>query len=136
LVSECKINTSALVWSQLALHASRHKSSNPFSSENCYLYVFTTKNRQYMSTVEMRTEVHKMIDEIDDALLAAVHALLGAYKQQQKEAVIGYEVDGTPITAAAFLERADELMAEVERGEYVTLEELEQESESWLKRTK
>jgi 3'-phosphoadenosine 5'-phosphosulfate (PAPS) 3'-phosphatase len=66
-----------------------------------------------MSTVEMRTEVHKMIDEIDDALLAAVHALLGAYKQQQKEAVIGYEVDGTPITAAAFLEQADELMAEV-----------------------
>jgi trehalose/maltose hydrolase-like predicted phosphorylase len=89
-----------------------------------------------MSTVEMRSEVHKMIDEIDDAFLAAVHALLGTYKQQQKEAVIGYEVDGTPITAAAFIEQADELMAEVERGEYVTLKELEQESESWLKRTK
>ena len=87
-----------------------------------------------MSTVDMRAEVHQMIDEVDNALLEAIHAMLGAYKKRQEEdPVVGYEIDGTPVKLSTLEKQADEA---VEKGEYITLEELEKESEQWLTRTK
>lgn len=90
-----------------------------------------------MSTVDMRAEVHQMIDEVDIALLEAIHAMLGTYKKRQEEdPIVGYEIDGTPLTLSTLEKQADEAVAQVERGEYITLEELEKESEQWLTRTK
>ncbi|NBC06155.1 MAG: hypothetical protein GVY26_03075 [Bacteroidetes bacterium] len=90
-----------------------------------------------MSTVEMRAKVHKMIDEVDNTLLEAIHAMLETYqKRQEDDPVVGYEVDGTPVTASTLEKQADEAMEQVARGEYITLAELEKESEQWLKRTK
>lgn len=90
-----------------------------------------------MSTVDMRAEMHQMIDEVDNALLEAIHAMLGTYKKRQEEdPIVGYEIDGTPLTLSTLEKQADEAVAQVERGEYITLEELEKESEQWLTRTK
>jgi hypothetical protein len=89
-----------------------------------------------MSAVEMREEVHQLIDQLDDRLLEAVHAMLGIYVQKEVDPVVGYEADGTPITASTLEQQADEAVTQIERGEYTTLEELEKESEQWLKRTK
>jgi len=93
--------------------------------------------RMLMSTVEMRTEVHQMIDEVDNTLLEAIHAMLGTYKKRQEEdPIVGYEIDGTPVTLSTLEQQADEAIAQVERGEYITLKELKKESELWLTRTK
>ena len=90
-----------------------------------------------MSTVKMRAKVHQMIDEVDNTLLEAIHAMLETYqKRQEGDSVTGYELDGTPVTASMLEEQADEAMDQVARGEYITLEELEKESEEWLKRTR
>lgn len=89
-----------------------------------------------MSAGEMREEVHQLIDQLDDRLLEAVHAMLGIYVQKEVDPVVGYEADGTPITASTLEQQADEAVTQIERGEYTTLEELEKESEQWLKRTK
>ncbi|PTM13830.1 MAG: hypothetical protein DA408_05065 [Bacteroidetes bacterium] len=90
-----------------------------------------------MSATEIRAEVHQMIDEVDDNLLEAIHAMLGTYKKRQEEdPIVGYEIDGTPITVSTLEQQADEAVAQVERGEYITLEELAKESEEWLTRTK
>ena len=89
-----------------------------------------------MSATEIRAEVHQMIDEVDNNLLEAIHAMLGTYKKGQEDPVVGYEIDGTPITISTLERQADEAVAQVERGEYITLEELEKESEEWLTRTK
>lgn len=62
--------------------------------------------------------------------------MLSTYVQEQKDPIIGYETDGTPVTASAFLEQADEAMVAVERGEYITFEQLEKKSEEWLELTK
>lgn len=81
----------------------------------------------------MRTEVHQMIEEADDALLEAIYAILeGHKKQHESDSIVGYELDGTPITLATLEQQADEAMAQVRRGEYTTLAELEKESEQWL----
>ena len=89
-----------------------------------------------MSAVEMREQVHQLIDQLDERLLKAVHAMLGTYVQKYVDPIVGYEADGTPITASTLEQQADEAVTQIERGEYTTLEELEKESEQWLKRTK
>jgi hypothetical protein len=88
-----------------------------------------------MSTVEIRAKVHQMIDEVDHALLEAIHAMLETYQKREEDPTVGYEVDGRPITTSTLEEQADEAMGQVARGEYITLAELEKESEKWLKRT-
>lgn len=90
-----------------------------------------------MTIAEQRSHVPELLEQVDDEFFSIVYAMLETYvRKQQANPVIGYETDGTPITAQAFLRQADEAMAAVERGEYTTIEELEKESEAWLERTK
>lgn len=92
-----------------------------------------------MSAAEIRSEIDNLLDRVQDkneSFLKVVHSMLSTYVQEQEDPIIGYEVDGTAITVSTFLEQADKAMADVERGEYITLEELKKESEQWLTRTK
>lgn len=90
-----------------------------------------------MSTVEMRNDILKWVDQVDESFLSAVHAMMGTYVKKQEDPIIGYDTgDGSPVTASAFLKEAEESLAAVDRGEYITIEELEKESESWLNPTK
>lgn len=92
-----------------------------------------------VSAVEIRAEIDNLLDKVQDkneSFLKVVHSMLSSYVQGQEDPVIGYETDGTPVTVSAFLEQADKAMAAVERGEYITLEQLKKESEEWLNRTK
>ncbi|MEM9261098.1 MAG: hypothetical protein AAGA62_15755 [Bacteroidota bacterium] len=89
-----------------------------------------------MSTIDMRTESQQILERIDERFLAAVYALLRTYDEPSQEPIVGYEIDGTPVTASRFLQQADEAMAAVDRGEYTTIEELEEESKKWLERTR
>ena len=89
-----------------------------------------------MSAIEMRNDILKWTEQVDDTFLSAVHAMMGTYVKQQEDPILGYEADGTAVTASAFLEQAEEDLAAVERGEFTTIEELEKESEEWLSATK
>ena len=90
-----------------------------------------------MTIDEQRSHVPTLLEKVDDEFFSTVYAMLETYvRKQQPNPVIGYEADGTPITAQAFLRQADKAMEDVDRGEYITLEELEKESEAWLERTK
>ncbi|MEL6658811.1 MAG: hypothetical protein AAFY48_01545 [Bacteroidota bacterium] len=89
-----------------------------------------------MSAVEMREEVHQLIDQIDDRLLKAVYAMLGTYVKKEDDPVLGYETDGTPVTASTFLEQAEKAVAEAKEGKGITVEELRKRSEEWLNRTR
>lgn len=92
-----------------------------------------------MSAAEIRSEIDNLLDRVQDkneSFLKVVHSMLSTYVQEQEDPIIGYEVDGTAITVSTFLEQADKAMADVERGEYITLEELKKESEQWLTLTK
>jgi hypothetical protein len=77
-------------------------------------------------------EFSRTIDQLDDRLLEAAHAMLGTSVQKEVDPVVGYEADGTPITASTLEQQADEAVTQIERGEYTTWEELEKESEQWL----
>lgn len=87
-----------------------------------------------MSTVEMRAEVHEMIDDVDGILLEAIHAMLETYqKRQQGDSIVSYDaVTGTPRTASELTATLDQEVAAARRGEYTTIEDLRKESDQWI----
>ena len=77
-----------------------------------------------MSTVEKRTEVHQMIDEIDSAFLDVVYAMLDTYKKQQEDSIIGYNVNGDPMYASVAKEEFKRRFEAIDEGKFITLDEL------------
>ena len=55
-----------------------------------------------MNAVELRSELHKLIDQLDEPFLKAVHSLISVYQEGKEDAVLGYEGDGTAVTAVEF----------------------------------
>jgi len=87
-----------------------------------------------MSTTEIRAELHQLIDEIDDRFLKAVYLMVRSY--QEKDPIIGYDIDGTPRSASELTAMLDDEVAAASRGEYKTIEEFRKESARWGKPTK
>lgn len=83
-----------------------------------------------MGTAEIRKEVQSYIDKADDRFLKMVNALAKSYEDDET-IVVGYEVDGTPITKEALKKEAREASAQVKSGNYITQEELEKEVKNW-----
>ena len=48
-----------------------------------------------------------------------------------KELVVAYTTDGKPLTVEAYNKRLEKAESQLESGEFLTQEELENESESW-----
>ena len=90
-----------------------------------------------MSSAELRSELHEYIDRLDDQFVAVVHSMLDTYiKQQEGDPIVGYDGEGNPIHASVAKEEYKARLEAVDRGEYVTLEELKKQSRTWLKNTK
>lgn len=87
-----------------------------------------------MSTVEMRSEVAGWLEELDETFLAAVHAMVGTYVKKKADAIIGYEIDGSPLTVSEFVKQADEQVERAKAGEGISVDELRKRSEEWLAR--
>lgn len=86
-----------------------------------------------MSTIEIRTELHKLIDQIDERFLMAVYSMVSVY---QGENPIGYKTDGTPIFGSALGKELDKEVENAKQGQYISVEELEERSKQWMARTK
>lgn len=64
-----------------------------------------------MSTIELKTDLHDLIDKINDnSILKAIHMLL---KRQVHEDIAGYEANGKAITKKEFIKRIEKAEAEV-----------------------
>ena len=81
-----------------------------------------------MGTVELRKEVRSYIDKADERFLRMVDAMRKEYEEPD---VVGYEVDGTPITQEDLKKRVKAASARVKAGHYTTQEDLEKEVENW-----
>ena len=79
-----------------------------------------------MSTIELKADLHNLINKINDStILKAIKMLL---EKQVHNEVIGYEANGKPISQKAFIKRIEKAEAEVKKGKYTTIEELQKES--------
>ena len=82
-----------------------------------------------MSTIELKADLHHLIDKINDnAVLKAIHLLL---KKQTSDESAGYEPNGKPITKKAFIKRIEKAEADIKKGNFTSIEDLEKESENW-----
>jgi hypothetical protein len=84
-----------------------------------------------MSTIDMRTESQQILERIDERFLAAVHALLKTYEQEE-DPVVGYDLYGNAKTAEATMDEYEGRLERVKQGEYLTMEALKKEAKSWL----
>ena len=79
-----------------------------------------------MSTLELKSDLHTLIDSVNDSqFLKAIQTLLKKQVSVSDE-IVGYQ-NGKAISKKEFLKRIDTAETEYKQGKYVTIEELQKE---------
>jgi hypothetical protein len=112
------------------------KNSRRESTKQALCCLISKKNKlQVMSATQIRTEVHQIIDRLDDESLRVVHLMLDAYLQgQEEDPIVSYDLDGTPRTASELKILLGKEVEAARQGNYITIDELEEKSEQWVSR--
>ena len=90
-----------------------------------------------MTAAELRTDLLEQIEQADEKLLRIVSSVLEAVKVEyvrdvtEAEAEANYAKHLKPMAYEEMTNELKEAMADYERGDYVTLEEMEKESAKW-----
>ena len=69
--------------------------------------------------------VQKILGVKTESILEKINKIL------EKEMIVGYTVEGKPLTKKAYNKRLEKAEQEIESGNYVTQEELEKEAANW-----
>ena len=98
--------------------------------------IYQIKNA--MSTSQIRNALHLKIEQIDERFLRVMYAMAETYLKEKADADLEQQVGNIPpdanwkpLTEAELMERLAASSAEYEKGNYMTFEELEKESEQW-----
>ncbi|MEM8525262.1 MAG: hypothetical protein AAGG68_11485 [Bacteroidota bacterium] len=75
-----------------------------------------------MTTVDIKTDLHQFIDDLDEHFLRAVHAMVTTYLA--KDEVIGYKMTGEPITQRDLEQQIEQSEQQIKEGKYLSTEEL------------
>ncbi len=78
-----------------------------------------------MSTIELKEKLYKYIETASKEELQK----LNAYAED--DPIIGYTIEGEPIRANEFKERARAARTQIKKGHYVTLDELKEDIKTW-----
>jgi len=84
-----------------------------------------------MSSTQIKTEIHQIIDRLDESFLKVVHSMLDTYIQQQDDSVIGYDIEGNPVKADKAKEEYKARLDKIKKGKYSTIEQVAKESTEW-----
>ncbi len=97
------------------------------------------QNQHLMSTAQLKDVLHHRIDQADEQFLHVIYAMVEAYAEQHQinddEDVIGYRSGGEAITVRELKAKINLAEQQIAKGEFLTTEQLHQESEQWLKST-
>jgi len=90
-----------------------------------------------MNAVEIRADLIERIANMDERFLKAMHLMAVAYDSRGEiEQPIGCEMDGTPIYGSVLGPLLDKEIEAAENGNYITAQELDKISKTWVTRTK
>lgn len=82
-----------------------------------------------MSALELKSEIHQLVDQVNDnGVLKAIQTLL---QKQVDNDVVGFDAKGKALSLKAFVKRIEKAESDVKKGKYVTIDQLEKESEKW-----
>jgi 5'-3' exonuclease len=82
-----------------------------------------------MTSATLRKEVQQYINYADERFLRMVHSLAKEYAKND-DPVVGYNT-GKSVKRSQLLDELKEAEQQIERGEYMTIDQLEKESETW-----
>ena len=83
-----------------------------------------------MKTLEKRDYIHSHLHLTNEDFINEVYQKMRS-SLEKGNPVVGYGASGEPIKKSQFIADIKEAEAQIERGEYLTIEELEQESGQW-----
>jgi hypothetical protein len=84
-----------------------------------------------MSTAKLRTEIHAYLEAVrDETFLKVVHSMLNTYVQEN-QIIVGYRPDNEAITQSELIAELMASEAAIERGEYMTIDQLMEDAEKW-----
>ncbi len=69
--------------------------------------------------------VQKILAVKKESIIEKINKIL------DKEMIVGYTVDGKPLTKEAYNKRLKKAEEQIQSGEFLTQEEIEKESENW-----
>ena len=74
-----------------------------------------------------------ILQEHDEDSIARLEELCHriAYDEDSKTKVIGFRTNGMAVIKSEFLQLIEASLAQVEKGEFLTFDDLEKESENW-----
>ena len=72
-----------------------------------------------------RDIVQKLLTVKTESIIEKINKIL------DKEMIVGYTVDGKPLTKEAYNKRLQKAEKQIKSGDYLTQEEIEKESENW-----
>lgn len=87
-----------------------------------------------MGAVELRDKLIGIINNSsDEKFLRMVNALQKSYFEDESSdnEIVAYTVEGQPLNRKEYIRQIKEAEAQIERGEYITVEDLERESANW-----
>ena len=83
-----------------------------------------------MKSVEKRDYIHSHLHQIDETFVNEIYQKM-LEMIEDNNPIVGYDASGNSIKRSQFLSDLKEAEKQIERGEYITLDDLENESQSW-----
>lgn len=96
------------------------------SSEKIIKFVESTK---VMNVLKKRDYIHSHLHQVDESLIDELYRKI--HSRLTEDPVVGYNASGAVIRKSQFIADIKEAEAQIERGEYLTIEELEKEAREW-----
>ena len=81
-----------------------------------------------MGALELRNDLIQYIDKADVRLLIVVKAVMESYWEDE---IVAYTVAGKALNKESYQNELNEGIEEIKRGDFITQEDLEKESENW-----
>jgi hypothetical protein len=84
-----------------------------------------------MDIIEKRKFIYRHLHQIDENFINEVYQKMHLLVEG-KDPIVGYRASGVAITKSQFIADIKEAEKQIERGESITLDDLEKESETWV----
>jgi len=89
-----------------------------------------------MSTTDMKSEIHTLLEQVEDSYVEAIHTLLNTHVGKQEDPIISYDIDGNPQYASQMKEVYLNELEKIKNGNFMTHEEFKKRPKPWTKSTK
>ncbi len=83
-----------------------------------------------MNIIEKRDFIHSHLHQLNEEFISELYQKINSFVKEENP-VVGYSASGKPISKKQLISGLKEAEKQIERGEYTTIEELEEESEKW-----